>query len=196
MISQTSICNMALAHFGGGSITSIDEGTTEAKLLSTYYDNSLQTVLRAFPWAFARYIDTLDLLSVTVPNFDYVYLYPVNCLKIYKVCAEGDLEEVNYKNEYKLITDGALRYIASNIANAYIDYTYDVTDVNLFDAQFANAFSFLLAANICNTLTGNSNLAKEMLQKYQLAISEAQVASATEMNMPFELPGSYVKGRR
>jgi hypothetical protein len=196
MISSTSICNLALSHFvGGGKITSLDDATNTARILKTNYENCLQTVLRSFPWTFARTIDTLDLVTKTYPNYDYVYKYPTNCMRISRVCVEGDLEEPNYQNEYKELSDGEIQYIASNIENAYIEYTLYVTNPTMYDSQFVKALSYLIASEVSNVLTGNSSLAKEMYQKFQLAIGEAYKSSANEANLPVIRESRYINAR-
>lgn len=195
-VNDTSICNLALSRFGGGSITSLDDGSEAARLLQINYDNCLENVLRAFPWAFANYIDSLELLDETTPGYDYVYLYPTQCAKVLRVCDEDSIHKDDWKNEYKIITNGNLKLIASNIQNAFIVYTYRVTDTSLYDSMFVKALSYMLASEICNAKTGNSATANEMLQKYQLAIVEARQAAATEANVQQELPTSYVRGRR
>ena len=196
MISSTSICNLALSHFvGGGKITSIDDNTEIARILNTNYDNCLLTALRAFPWSFARNIDTLDIVSKTYPNYDYTYKYPTNCVKILRVCSEGDLTLVNYQNEYKQYSDGNFVYIASNIESAYAEYTMTITNPNVFDAQFVKALSYLIASEVSNAITGNSNIAKEMYQKFQLAIGEAYKSTANESNLPIEHSSRYLDAR-
>lgn len=197
MISSTSICNMALSHFvGGGKITSLDDNTNTARILYTNYENCLLTTLRSFPWTFARTIDTLDLVTKTYPNYDYVYKYPTNCVRIQRVCAVGDLREPNYENEYKLLSDGDIQYIASNIENAYIEYTLNVTNPTMYDAQFVKALSYLIASEVSNAITGNSSLAKEMYQKFQLAIGEAYKSSANEANLPVNRESRYINARQ
>lgn len=196
MSSKTEIWNMALANFGGGSITNTTDTTETARLLNTKYDNCVRTVLRDFPWAFARSIKQLTAVTITLPNYNYVYTYPTDCEKILRVCDEGDLEIMPYRNEYKLFTDGNLQYIASNIENAYIEYTMYVTTTTLYDSAFTKALSYLLASEVAQSATGNNDLSNMMLQKYQLSIAQAKLNSASEDNIPFEFPDSFTRGRR
>ena len=198
MISSTAICNLALSRFGGGEITSLDEETETARLLSINYENCLQTVLRDFPWSFARKIDTLDLLSVETTGWDYTYLYPTDCVKILKVYTEGDGNVTNLKNEYKSIasSDGLKQYIVSNIENAYIEYTIKSPSTSIYDPQFVKALSYMLAAEVSNSISGNTSLSNNMMQKYQLAINDAKTSAANENTTPFELQSSYTRGRR
>jgi hypothetical protein len=196
-VSKTSISNLALSRFGGGKITSLDDGTEKARQLDINYDNCLETALRAFPWNFARKIELLALTDDTTPGWTYVYKYPANCANVLRVCDESSARYMDkkYHTEFKIISDGSEKYIACDLEDAYVEYTLIVTDPTLYDALFIKAFSYLLAAETCNSLSGNAQKAQEMMQKYALAIGEAQLAGANENYTPFTWPTSYVDGR-
>ena len=192
--SKTDICNLALSRFGGGKINSLDDGTETARLLDINYDNCLETTLRGFPWNFANNIRVLALTDDTTPGYDYVYQYPANCVKVLRV------EDVNNfrlkeKAEFKIFTNGEEKFIASDVKNAYVEFTYKVNVPDLYDATFIKAFSYQLAAEVVNAKSGNSQKAQEMAQKYQMAIAEAQHMGAVENSSKFELPTTYLKGR-
>jgi hypothetical protein len=193
--NQTSICNLALSRFGGGKINSLDDDSELARLLSINYDNCLESVLRAYPWNFARKIDTLALTDDTTPGYNYVYQYPVNCANVLKIYSEGN-SRIQEKEDYKIISNGNEKFIATDVENAYIEYTYLVTMATIYDATFVKALSYLLASETCNALTGNSNKAQEMMQKYQMTLSEAQMMGGVESNNKFERPTRYIDGRR
>lgn len=193
--STTSICNLALSRFGGGKITSLDDTTETARLLSINYDNCLESALRDFPWNFARKIDTLALTDDTTPGYGFVYEYPSNCVKVLRIYAEGNAR-MQEKAEFKIITNGNEKFIACNVKDAYCEFTYKVTAPDVYDSLFIKAFSYLLASEVCNAKSGNAQKASEMLQKYQLAIGEAQLAGATENYSNIELPNLFLRSRR
>jgi len=195
MVSQTYICNLALSHIGGGKITSLDDGTEKARQLEINYDVCLEMALRDFPWNFARKIELLALTDDTTPGWDYVYGYPVDCTKVLKIYA-GNNARVQEKSEFKIISDGDEKYIACDIEDAYIEYTMRVTNPTIYDPLFVKALSYLLAGEISNALSGNASKTSEMVQRYQLAIKEANLAGATEEHIPLEWPNSYLRGRR
>jgi hypothetical protein len=197
MISKTSICNLALSHFGGGKITSLDDGSEKARQLDLNYNNCLETTLRAFPWNFAHKIELLALTDNTTPGWEYVYEYPANCVNILRVCPESDLrhKDKKYHSEYMVFSDGNEKYIACDVEDVYVEYTLNATNPTLYDSAFVKALSYLLAAEVCNALSGNAQKSQEMMQKYALAIGEAQLAGANEGYVPIELPTSYTDGR-
>lgn len=185
---------MALSHFGGGKINDLNDGTEKARQLDVNYDNCLETTLRAFPWNFARKIQLLALTDDTTPGWTYVYQYPADCVNVLKVYSESNARSQT-KSEFKIITDGDERFICSDIATAYVEFTFLVTDTNIYDSLFTKALSYILAAEVCNGLSGNAQKSQEMLQKYSMIISEAQLAGANENNTPYEWAKSYITGR-
>jgi len=196
-VSKTSICNLALSHFGGGKINSLDDSTEKARQLDINYDNCLEATLRVFPWNFARKIELLALTDDTTPGWEYVYEYPANCVNILRVCTEGNAryQGREYDSEFKIISDGTEKYIACDVEDAYVEYTLNVTNPTIYDALFIKSLSYLLAAEVCNALSGNAQKAQEMMQKYALAIGDAHLAGANENNTPIEWPTSYIDGR-
>lgn len=192
--SKTDIANLALSRFGGGKINSLDDGTESARLLELNYDNCLETTLRGFPWNFANNVRTLALTDDTIPGYLYVYEYPVNCVKVLRV------EDVNNfrlkeKAEFKIFTNGNEKFIASDVKSAYVEFTYKVDVPDLYDATFIKALSYQLAAEVVNAKSGNGQKSQEMMQKYQMAIAEAQQMAAVETSSKVEYPTSYLQGR-
>ena len=196
MISSTAICNLALSRFGSSRISDLSETSETARLLSINYDNCLETVLRAFPWNFARRIEPLGLVTVvSTPGYGYLYTYPADCLNVFRVYQEGNAR-LQDKAQYKIVTDGSTKYIACDVEDAYCEYTANITDPQMYDSTFVKAFSYMLASEICNAKTGNSSKAKEMLEKYTIAVSEAKTNGSNENNVQDQWPTSYAKGRR
>jgi hypothetical protein len=192
--SKTDICNLALSRFGGGKINSLDDGTETARLLDINYDNCLESALRDFPWNFARNIRVLALTTNSTPGYYYVYQYPANCVNVLRVYSENN-SRLKEKAEFKIITNGNEKFIACDIKDAYVEFTYKVTIPDLYDSLFIKALSYQIAAEVVNAKSGNAQKAQEMMQKYQMAISEAQHIGAVENSTTFELPTTYIKGR-
>lgn len=195
MISKVVIANLALSRFGGGKITAFDDGTESARLIDLNYENCVDTVLRAFPWNFARKIELLSLSDSTTPGYQYVYQYPAKCVNVIKVYSEGN-SRLQEKPEFKIFTDGDEKFIACDIEKSYVEFTYKDNPPDVYDPLFIKALSYILAAEICNAKSGNAQKAGEMLQKYQLAINEAHLAGAIENNEPYEWPKKWTDGRR
>jgi hypothetical protein len=50
MASEVSICNRALAMLGANTITSLQDGSTEANVCNAVYADARDAVLRSHPW--------------------------------------------------------------------------------------------------------------------------------------------------
>lgn len=197
-ISKVQICNMALSHIGGGRISSLDENSEKARQLNLNYDNCLETVLRAFPWNFARKIEILALTDDSTPGWRHVYQYPPNCANLLRIFHERYARKNDdcFKVEFSVFTNGTEKFIATDLEEAYAEITMRITNPTLYDPAFVKAFSYLLAAEICNAISGNAQKAEEMMQKYSYAVNEAKYAGANESNAPYKWPNSFIKGRR
>lgn len=60
--------------------------------------------------------------------------------------------------------------IYTNVGNAWIEYSRYI-DADLYDAQFVEAFSWKLAAEIAYALTGKLDLAQMCIQAYNAYFS-------------------------
>ena len=192
--SKMDICNLALSNFGGGKITSFDDGKEQSRLCDLYYTNALETTLEDFPWNFAQRIEYLALSTKTFPGWDYAYLYPANCVKIWKVFDESG-EHTDINNECNIYSDGTNKYFVCNIENAYCRFSAKINDSSLYTPTFIEALSFLLSAKIVNQLSGNAQKATEMMQKYQIAINRAMLSNAAERNVKPLMSKRYVTVR-
>jgi hypothetical protein len=173
--SDIAICNLALAHLGEDPIVSLTDENKSARSLNRIYELSRDVVLRMKDWRFASVKAALaEVADQEVPGWTYIYAYPAKCLCIRKVFI--DVENKNPDPiEYETIFIPGInqKAIACNSEQAYIEFTYQVTDATLFDMAFVNAFSFLLAAQVAKPLTGDDTIAKTMLQIYGSMVSDA-----------------------
>lgn len=185
-IDQLTLCNMALSKLGDRSnITSVNENSAEAQQCRLWYKMSLAQTLAAFNWSFARArIDlTVDPISdPPLPEWSYRYLYPTNCFRVRYIvnpCGK-EADAVPYVAEF---SPSATRSICTNLAEATIVYTVDMTDVayiNLYPPEFINAFTSALAANMAFTLTGNVNITQSKQQEFLFLVKLAAGNDANE----------------
>ena len=197
MISKVDICNKALGLIGAKTISSLTEATEQARRCNAVYDFVRQEVLRDHQWGFAGIIDTLAQISnETVPGWDYLYIYPATCLKMRKVfenTEDTNPDQVEWREILSPTTKQ--KAIVANISPAYAEYTLDVTDPNLFDAQFIGALALRIAAEVAHPLKGSTDMAKEMLGNYLAAVSDAKKNNAMEKNIPAKKKSSYIDAR-
>lgn len=193
MSSKLDICNLALINFGGGKITSFDDGKEQSRVLDLKYSNCVESMLEAFPWNFSQHIALMALSIEEVPGWDYVYQYPADCVKVWAVYDESG--KPSTPNEFRVMSDGTLKYVCCNIDAAYVEYSAKVNDSSLYPAAFVKALSYLLAAEVVNQLSGNSGKSTEMMQKYGFAVGEAMLSGAVEGNVQPAWSTRYVTGR-
>lgn len=207
---------MALAQIGVKSINSLDESSLAAQLCKLYYNKLRDSMLTSLNWNFSRSIDLLPLTTDEVFNWVYVYQYPVNCLKIYRLIPDYEtlnsessglrpraaLEETDRieieEPEYQIFNINGDKRIATNYENVRIEYNKAVTDTNLFPLNFQLALASLLASTIVVQLADVKEglaLQRNTMQQYMAYRQQAMVDDANEMN--YNIPDSeFIRIRR
>lgn len=184
MASKIEICNMALGNVGTSkTIASIDEASNEARACKTYYDQVLKEVLRVRPWPFSTGMVQLALVE-TQPNpiWHYSYRYPSDCAKVRRIVPSDVMVDDNYRDPFIISSDTAGRLVLSNQINAMAEITKIITDPLLFDEGFINAITWLLAAKIAPSLTGNNyqKVLDRVERGYLVALSSAGASAMNE----------------
>lgn len=196
----TDVCNMALAHIAKGRIASIDEQTEMARQCKLFYDSTRKELLRAYTWGFAKRVSKLAELTVESPYWKKVYAYPEKCIAVRKIfdsetgamIRAGEQEQEEW--DLYMASDNVLA-IGCDLPNAWLEYTYDVDDVELFSSDFLSALTHMLAFNICVQLTGNSGLQQTQYQLAQAALMKAKYTTAAEKKEKPDYPTRYFDGR-
>lgn len=196
----TDVCNMALAHIAKGKIASIDEQTEMARQCKLFYDSTKKQLLRSYTWGFAKRVSKLAELTVESPYWKKVYAYPEKCIAVRKIfdaetgaeIRAGEQEQEDW--DLYMVSDNVLG-IGCNIPRAWLEYTYEVDDVELFSSDFLEAFTHMLAFNICVQLTGNSGLQQTQYQLAQAALMRAKYTTAAEKKDKLDYPTRYFDGR-
>lgn len=180
-MNNIEICNLALGRIGVEEINRMDEASNAARICTRYFDFTRQNVLRRFPWTFATKRVQLAQLDETAPDFKYVYQYPTDALAL-RLMYNEHFMGLPKDNHFRLMNGAGDRKIYCDIPNAWIEYTADVKDSELFDAQFVEAFSWKLASEMAFSLTGNMNLVTNAIQAYNAYFTEAAGEDAAEEN--------------
>lgn len=160
-LSGVDICNLALDLLRQQEkVEDIEnpESDTEG-LCARWYDVTRRSVLRAFPWNFARKRGVLSL-NGTAPLFGYANAYnlPNDYLEIVFV---GDNYKDDYETDYSV--EGNQLLIENDSATSQnICYIYDIKDVAKFDAIFVDLLTAELAIRFSNSLTGVNKSMKEI----------------------------------
>lgn len=187
---------MALLRCGANRITSLTENTREARLCNSFFETDRDATLRDFPWGFARKQAALAELSEVVTGFTYVYAYPADCLLIREIYnpAKVDAEDL-IPYEEGISSTGNIKLILTEQAGAELIYTKKITNATIFDALFADAFAWRLAADLTTPLLGKTDLTVQFWRSYAASVGIAKAASG---NQQFNQPstGSSFKDSR
>lgn len=181
--TKLNICNLALSILGQAALSSLSEVNNRATLCKQYYDIVRQQVLREHDWSFARCQE--KLLLVREEDFGnkmaYIYQKPANCLfvsKVYNDALHGGLKEQQFKLEFDNLSKKEV--IRTECAEAYAEYTKNITDTSMFDAPFVDAMSALMAYKMAHSLTGSLEITKMAYQQYQMALDGARYVNKVE----------------
>jgi hypothetical protein len=181
--SKEQIGNLALVNIGSrSSIESFDEQSIEAKRIKQWYDECREAVLEAMDWNFARKRLTLSLSITDAPEgvWTYRYDYPSDCIAARKLQNPlgPDADAVPF--EIELDSDTGLKSILTDLEEAKLVYTKNITSTFLFSPYFDHALAAFLAFNIAFPLTGKTSIVEAMGKKYQYMISMAEGNNANE----------------
>ena len=180
--SVISICNMALARIGVSSfISSLSEASNEARVCALFYDQMRDYALRDYPWNFANKRIALSEAGDAPTNWEYMYVYPSDCLKARAIVPPGlraprSDQRIPFETGYY---DGQ-RVIFSNQAQAELIYTTRIEDPTIFDPMFTSALSYLIASEIAMPLSVQPAVAKQARDAYALVSSAAAASNMTE----------------
>lgn len=167
--SEVEICNSALIKVGSDRIISLGDDNERARIVSEQYPKVRDELLRSHPWNFA--IARVQIASTGTPLFEYTHEFqlPSDCLRVLGT-------DLYSGDEFKI--EG--RKILSNNGLIKIKYLKRITDVTLFDANFAETLACKLAADICYRLTNSASQAAQLYQLYVKTLQDARSFDAQE----------------
>lgn len=199
MASVVEICNRALSNIGNSrSINSLNEASKEAGECSLHFDACRDSVLADFDWNFATKRVALADTGAPPPDWQYAYRYPTDCVRITEIMVPGvrnptASQRISY--EVGADADGTGKLIYTDQEDAWLKYVGRVTDVNMYDAIFAEALAWRLAAAINMALTGNADLGNNALNMYGRVILSAGSHSLNESQEPVMPESEFTSAR-
>ncbi len=174
MASNVEIANRALQKLGAKSIVSLTEDSVNARAVNSAFEPIKLAELRKHPWSFA--IKRAQLAaSTTAPLFNRTKSFPLpsDCLRLLSPDPEVNFNDLDWQIEGRNI-------ITNDDAPLDIRYVYDVTDPNVMDVLFREAFACRLAVELCEQLTQSNAKKADAAAMYDMAIAEARRANAIE----------------
>ena len=172
MTTETTICNLALAHLGDERIGSLTDDSEAARACNAVYVLARDGLTRAHPWNFA--IQRANLAAeATSPSWGWSeqFVLPSDpyCLRM--------LEVDGYKN-YEWVVEG--RKLLGNFASANIRYIKREIDPAQFDTLFSMALSAKIAETIAVRLTANSTIKDGARRMFDDAMRSARTIDGQE----------------
>jgi len=188
MASVIQICNIALMRIGSSrTINSLSEQSKQADVANVFYESSRDTVLSDFDWNFASKRVALADLDTPSTDWQFAYRYPTDCMRITEIMTPGiRYPAPGMRVTYEVGADaaGTGKIIYTNQPEAQLRYVGKITDPNMFDAQFADALSWKLAAEFAMPLAASGDLGNKALQMYNAMVLAGVAHSNNESQEP------------
>lgn len=189
--TKTNLANFALSQLGSDRLHladfDIDTGTIK-DTVDLFFNSVLEELTAMAAWNCCLKSAALtSAATVPVFGYDFAHELPTDCIRVYQTSAAQGGGYKNKPNDYEISTVGSMRVINTNHDNPYIVYTAvpedtnNTFDYNMMDSLFARAFYTLLAARMCVSITGNSDLESALLDEfYNIVLPDALRADAIE----------------
>jgi hypothetical protein len=181
MISEISLCNLALAMVGEDQLLmNLDEQRKPAMLCRLHYGPSRDAMLAAVDWTCAGRRATLARRAAG-PEWGFLYAYPLPtapaCLKVRTVLL--DAAAMTWEREGDaILTDST---------TCRIVYTAQLTDPSKFGPMLAEAIVHTLASRLAKPMCNDERLAARLRDEVTLTLlPEARRQNAGERQHPGE----------
>ena len=181
--SDVAIANLALTKLGDLRITALSDNTKPAREINAVYGMLRDKLQRTYNWRFCVKRAAIAA-DVATPVFDYSYQYsvPTDCLRILQINAyypAPDLSDlISSGGQEYVIEGGKILTRSSGVLN--LRYLARIEDTTRFDSSFDEAFSALIAYNVCEALTQSDAKKNAALRDYRMALMDAVRANAIE----------------
>lgn len=190
MASQSDVVNMALTMLGEVRIMSLDDASKPAREAKAVYDITLDALLAAYNWSFAKDRTTLASLS-TAPAFgyDYQFTIPGSMLRIISIAdyyVGLDLSDYKTSIDAPFSIEGR-KILCSIMTPLPVIYVKRITDVTQMTPNFIMAFAAKLAMVLAEPLTQSDSKYAKAERAYTKEIATAIRTNAIEMP-PQKLP--------
>jgi len=183
MTTIVDICNFALSEIRADPIVNITDNNPRAIACNLFYDRDRKFVLRSHPWNFAIKRSAAIAAEETGPEFGFnnYHAFPTDFLRLLTVHYTDSIdiqEEASILTPHMYSIEG--QNIATNEAEIYLRYIYDLEDTTIFDNSFITCLAYKLASSIAYQVTGSATLKSEMFKLHKLALQEAKAIDGQE----------------
>lgn len=202
MTSKVDICNMAQGHIGSATrITSIDppDGSVEADRCAMFFDIARRMLIEATAPSWAKTRVTLGATTNPSASWLFAYTKPSDCIKPLRIptglpSANGLLRVEDVSADF--VVEGDL--ILTDREDATLIYLRDVDNPPAVTPMWTLAHSYMLASLLAGGAIKGRPGAQAAGQFYQLALSHARAAAASDANASsqrHEVQASWIGAR-
>lgn len=197
--TKVTLANQSLINLAHTSrISSLEEDSEEARILSYLIDDAIEYTLRKYRWPFATKTAPLLLLSEDPrPGFGLTYKYPDDCANFHGFSTGQKFNDINTEAEFQVGLGNTSSVIYCDIDQAIGIWTAKVTNPNRWPVDFRAAASFRLSAMAApGILKGNvGQLADLMDKRFKDSIIDAANTSLNEGSFGRRLPSESQRAR-
>ena len=168
VISEVSICNMALTRIGQSRISSLTQAGVLAELSNLYYEATLNELLSMYEWSFAIKRSALGASGDTnLSAYSMMYNLPSDYIRVLTLLDEVDHSDITDKWEI----EG--RQLLTNKSPVYIKYIGKITNPNKLPQPFIEALYLRIASKMVVKITQDQSLMSMLFQEYTVAMTAA-----------------------
>jgi hypothetical protein len=137
-------------------VSSFEEGTNEAAILSQVYEPWVKGVLSMHPWSFCSKREQLSRENKTMAGAKYLYKVPAEALRIFAIF-DSDDQWAPPLAEFKIFADEAGQYIACAYEQVYASYTFYAQEAT-WPAWFNEFPVYALASRTAVEVAGDEGM--------------------------------------
>jgi hypothetical protein len=147
--SALSICSDALQMLGAKPISSFTEGTDEANVADSLYQDIKKQALLVYPWSFVyKKIALAQLLTGPTTEYRYAYQLPGDRIGPPRSVTTSATPGSGTIRNYRIFGDQLL----TNETTIYIDYPYDVQEYEM-PVYFVQLMKYMMAWHLAIPIT-------------------------------------------
>lgn len=182
--SVIQICNLALLRLGADTITSLDDGTVATNLLTIYYDQCREELLREHFWNFA--VSRVSLASSGAPAFGFSYQYqlPSDFLRVKEI----------HKQCFSFSIEGQT-IVTNQAAPLNLIYVRDESDPTKYDALFVRALVLSIAIKCGTRIKGDGFNPQALENELDRALFTAKMVDAQDGTAPRIKANTFLNSR-
>lgn len=195
MLTNLEVANSALYDINVEPLTSFDDPSKEARVVSAKFQGVLDEVMSTNPWNCNREITLMNYAkSEEMYGWKYAFVIPNDCLYVRAIAPLADINQLAPET-LKRFTEYSMNQLTSQLymkkgnliyANepyVLLVYSKRVKDCSQLPSYISKAVSKCLAAEIAYPLTQDRQIRADQISFYDMALRIARAANAQEENV-------------